>query len=130
MILFNGVTIDGEAPAKKAARSTLACSQAIILAAMTRDELASRRMDSSRLDAMTGIPTLSSNAPLVEDREIVVSLPMTCAHTMETASTITGLTLPGMIEEPGCRSGMNNSPRPVFGPDPIQRRSLLIFSRE
>src|SRR5699024_5841753 len=125
MILFNGVTIDGEAPAKKAARSTLAGSRSSILWAMTRDELASRRRD-----CRAGIRTLSSDAPLVEGREIVVSLPMTCAHTMETASTMTGLTLPGMIEEPGCRSGMNNSPRPVFGPDPIQRRSLLIFSRE
>ena len=43
---------------------------------------------------------------------------------------MTGLTLPGMIEEPGCRSGMAISPRPVLGPEPIQRRSLLIFIRE
>ena len=49
---------------------------------------------------------------------------------MIAASQITGLTLPGMIEEPGCRSGRAISPRPVFGPEPIQRRSLLIFMSE
>src|SRR5690625_5216637 len=130
MILFNGVTIDGEAPARKAARSSLALRPSIILSAMTRQELVSKRMDSSRLEAMTGIPTLSSKAPLVEDNEIVVSLPIACAQTMETASTMTGLTFPGIIEEPGCRSGIYSSPRPVFGPEPIHRRSLLIFSRE
>ena len=46
---------------------------------------------------------------------------------MSVASGMTGLTLPGMIEDPGCRSGMCSSPRPVFGPEPIQRRSLLIL---
>ena len=35
---------------------------------------------------------------------------------MSDASGTTGLTLPGMIDEPGCRSGMCSSPRPVFGP--------------
>src|SRR5690625_6998565 len=40
---------------------------------------------------------------------------------------MTGLTLPGMIEEPGCRSGIAISPRPVLGPEPIQRRSLQIL---
>ena len=49
---------------------------------------------------------------------------------MMAASQMTGLTLPGMIEEPGCRSGMAISPRPVLGPEPIQRRSLLIFMNE
>src|SRR5699024_8791112 len=130
MILFSGVTIDGDAPAKNAARSTFASSPWIILSAITWDELVSRRMDSNRLVAMTGMPTLRSKAPLVDDKETVVSLAITCAQTMETASTMTGLTLPGMIDEPGCRSGMANSPSPVFGPDPIQRRSLLIFNSE
>ena len=37
---------------------------------------------------------------------MVASLPMTRAPTMSTASGMTGLTLPGMIDEPGCRSGM------------------------
>ena len=42
---------------------------------------------------------------------------------------MTGFTLPGMIEDPGCRSGMCSSPRPAFGPEPIQRRSFEIFVR-
>ena len=36
---------------------------------------------------------------------IVVWLPITCAHTMVSASAWVGLTLPGMIEEPGSFSG-------------------------
>ena len=32
-----------------------------------------------------------------------------------------------MIELPGCRSGRKISPRPVRGPEPIQRRSLAIL---
>ena len=60
---------------------------------------------------------------------MVASLPMTCAQTMSVASGRTGLTLPGMMLDPGCRSGRLISPRPVRGPDPIQRRSLQIFVR-
>ena len=43
---------------------------------------------------------------------IAVSLPMTCAATCVTTSQITGLTLPGMIEEPFWSSGRISSPRP------------------
>jgi hypothetical protein len=56
------------------------------------------------------------------------SLPMTWAATWIVASGTTGLTLPGMIELPGWRSGRLISPRPVRGPEPIQRRSLAIFT--
>ena len=58
------------------------------------------------------------------------SLPITCAATCVTASGITGLTLPGMIELPGCRSGSWISPRPVSGPEPIHRMSLAILVSE
>jgi len=47
------VTMDGEASARKRARSTLAVMPSIILSAMTRLVLASRRVDSSRLAAIT-----------------------------------------------------------------------------
>ena len=57
----------------------------------------------------------------------VVSLPMTCAQTMSVASQTTGLTLPGMMLEPGWRSGRWISASPVVGPDDIQRRSLQIL---
>ncbi|MNM69053.1 hypothetical protein D3C81_806370 [compost metagenome] len=60
---------------------------------------------------------------------ITVSLPITWAATMAVASGITGLTLPGMIEEPGCKPSSSISPRPAKGPEFIQRKSLAIFIR-
>ena len=51
---------------------------------------------------MTGIITLRSKFdPRALAQAIVASLPTTCAATIITASGITGLTLPGMIELPG-----------------------------
>ena len=79
---------------------------------------------------MTGMATFSSKDPDAPAHAMVASLPMTRAQTMSVASGTTGFTLPGMIDEPGCRSGMCSSPRPVLGPDPIQRMSLLIFVSE
>ena len=58
---------------------------------------------------------------------IAASLPMTWADTWQMTSGMTGLTLPGMIDEPFCSSGRNSSARPARGPDPIQRRSFAIF---
>ena len=46
---------------------------------------------------------------------------------MQVASGTTGLTLPGMIDDPGCNAGSSISPRPASGPEFIQRRSLAIF---
>ena len=66
----------------------------------------------ARPAAITGICTLSSNEPLAPAHATVASLPTTRAATMSTASGMTGLTLPGMIDEPGCRSGIAISPRP------------------
>src|SRR5690242_9256481 len=43
---------------------------------------------------------------------------------MATISGITGLTLPGMIDEPGCSAGNSISFNPVMGPLDIRRRSL------
>ena len=45
------------------------------------------------------------------------------------ASVCVGLTLPGMIDEPGSFSGSDSSPRPERGPLPSQRRSLAILVR-
>ena len=78
--------------------------------ANTRDAVLSRSIDCSRLYAITGIITLSSNVlpkPLAAN-VIVASLPMTCAATCSTISLITGLTFPGMIELPGCVAGIVN----------------------
>ena len=43
------------------------------------------------------------------------------------ASHWVGLTLPGMMEEPGSFSGSFSSPRPQRGPEPSQRMSLATF---
>ena len=90
--------------------------------------LASRSIDSSRLRAITGTNTLSSKLPCEpaeRDRRRRCRSP--ARRPGSTTSGITGLTLPGMIDEPGCRSGMRISARPVRGPLAIQRRSLAIL---
>ena len=43
------------------------------------------------------------------------------------ASHWVGLTLPGMIEEPGSFSGRFSSPSPLRGPEPSHRRSSAIL---
>ena len=90
----------------------------------------SKRIDSSRLRAISGTNTLSSKLPCEPANAIAASLPITCAPTWVTTSAITGFTLPGMIDEPGCRSGRRISARPVRGPLPIQRRSLAILTSD
>ena len=49
---------------------------------------------------------------------------------MVMASAWVGLTLPGMIEEPGSFSGRLISAMPERGPEPSRRRSLAIFISE
>ncbi|MNL35025.1 hypothetical protein D3C87_1570320 [compost metagenome] len=78
---------------------------------------------------MTGLKTLSSKLPWLAAKPIAASLPMTWATTMVMASDWVGLTLPGMIEEPGSFSGMVISPRPDRGPEASQRTSLAIFMK-
>ena len=80
-------------------------------------EVDRRRIDSSRLRAMTGIITLSSKLPLAPAQATAASLPTTCAQTISVASGSTGLTLPGMMLDPGCRSGRWISASPVVGPE-------------
>ncbi len=46
---------------------------------------------------------------------------------MVMASHCVGLTLPGMMDEPGSFSGMVISPSPLRGPLASQRTSLAIF---
>ena len=46
---------------------------------------------------------------------------------MVSASHWVGLTLPGMIDEPGSFSGSLSSPKPQRGPEPSSRMSLAIL---
>ena len=59
----------------------------------------------------------------------MVWLPATWQHTIVMASAWVGLTLPGMIDEPGSFSGSEISPMPERGPEPIRRMSLAILNR-
>ena len=88
---------------------------------------AKRRIDCSTAFAITGLNTLSSKWPWLPAKAAVAPLPITCAQTMVSASAWVGLTLPGMIEEPGSFSGSDSSPRPQRGPDASHRMSLAIF---
>ena len=65
--------------------------------------------------------------PLALAKATTAPLPIVCAQTMQSASTWVGLTLPGMIEEPGSFSGKRDSPSPVRGPEPSRRMSLAIL---
>ncbi len=44
---------------------------------------------------------------------------------MSVTSAMTGLTFPGMMDEPGCTAGRMISPRPVLGPE---LKSLMSFA--
>ena len=57
------------------------------------------------------------------------SFAITCTATIVIDSHCVGLTLPGMMEEPGSFSGMKISPSPSRGPEDSQRTSLAIFMR-
>src|SRR5581483_1624312 len=83
-----------------------------------------------KLWMMSGLKTLSSKLPDAPPMFTATSLPSTCAAIMVTASDCVGLTLPGMMEEPGSFSGILSSPRPARGPEASQRTSLAIFMSE
>ena len=92
-----------------------------------RQPSASRRMDCSRLWAITGLNTLSWRWPWLAAKPMVASLPSTWQASMDSASHCVGLTLPGMIELPGSLAGSLSSAKPARGPEPSRRRSLASF---
>ena len=59
----------------------------------------------SRRYAISGSNTLSCSCPASAAIVTVTSPPMTSKHTWFTTSGMTGFTLPGMIDEPGCIAG-------------------------
>ena len=80
--------------------------------------------------AISGIRTLSSKLPCEPAKVMAALLPWTCTATMVIASHCVGLTLPGMMDEPGSLAGRISSPRPQRGPEASQRMSLAIFISE
>ena len=87
-------------------------------------------MLSSTLRAITGSMTFKSKLPCVFATVTVTALPITWEQTMMSCSHMTGFTLPGMMDDPGCTAGSDSSPSPQRGPDDSQRMSLAIFSSE
>ena len=85
--------------------------------------------DSKRASAITGRYVFSSRMPCDAPKATVWSLPNTRAATWLTASHSTGLTLPGMIDDPACSSGSSSSPSPAAGPLASSRMSLAILVR-
>src|SRR5262245_27292775 len=83
--------------------------------------------DSKMHAAITGSNTLSCSCPPSAAIETVRSELITRKQTMLTTSGITGLTLPGMIDEPGCFGGRLISRNPHRGPDESSRKSLQTF---
>ncbi len=77
--------------------------------------------------AMIGSMTFNSSWPASEAMAMVTSLPMMSKQIWLTISGMTGLTLPGMIDEPGCILGRLISFRPVRGPEDSRRKSLQIL---
>ena len=73
---------------------------------------------------MVGSKALSCSCPPSEASVTVRSLPMTRNATWLTTSGITGLTLPGMIDEPACTAGRRISPKP--GPRPARQQSQVV----
>ncbi len=78
---------------------------------------------------MMGIITFSSSCPACPASMTVRSLPCTWNMAMFIISASTGLTLPGMIDEPGCTGGRRISSRPVVGPEASRRKSLAMRVR-
>ena len=96
--------------------------------ARLRAAAARMAIDCNRSYAASGIITLSSSSdPAAPQKAMAPSLPITCAATMVTDSAMTGFTLPGMIEEPGCTGGIAISAMPARGPQPSRRMSLAIL---
>ncbi len=108
-------------------RRSSASIPATQLSVMERAESAIRRIDCNTLKIITGLKTFNSKCPF--DPAIVTDtwLPMTWAQTMVMASHWVGLTLPGIMDDPGSFSGRIISPMPHRGPEPRRRMSLAIF---
>ena len=76
---------------------------------------------------MIGRIALSSKLPWAAGDGDGESSPITWMQTMTIASYWVGLTLPGMIDEPGSLAGSMSSCIPERGPEASQRMSLAIF---
>src|SRR4051812_38460350 len=79
--------------------------------------------------ATTGSYAFSCSRPSCDAMVTVTSLPIALKQTSFINSAITGFTLPGIMDEPGCSGGRLISKMPVRGPDARNIRSLEIFDK-
>ena len=114
--------------------STLARSRSVLAVMPSTQRSASVRQarsrwvtDSDRECRMIGSKALSWSCPASAAMVMATSLPMTSKATWLTTSGMTGLTLPGMIDEPACTGGRLISPSPARGPEDSSRRSLQLL---
>ena len=84
-------------------------------------------IDVNSAKVITGSITLSCSCPADAASVTVRSRPITRKPVWLTTSGITGLTLPGMIDEPGCICGRLISLKPQRGPEASSRMSLQIL---
>ncbi len=82
------------------------------------------------LKTVADTPSSAPWSPTVSTHKLPSRPRPTCAQTMVIASHCVGLTLPGMMEDPGSFSGRHSSPRPQRGPEPRKRMSLATFIRD
>ena len=80
------------------------------------------------MEIRIGRKAFSSKFPSAPPMVTATSEAMTWMATISMASAWVGLTLPGMIEDPGSLAGKISSSIPVRGPEPSQRRSLAILN--
>ncbi len=125
--MFSAVTSISERLTSSAMRSRLGSMPTAQWSLKLVMPSASRRTLCRKLCATIGRNTFSSKLPDMPPMLMATSLPITCAASMVTASLCVGLTLPGMIDEPGSFSGMLSSPMPLRGPLASQRTSLAIL---
>ena len=71
--------------------------------------------------------TFNSKLPCELAKPTAVSLPITCTATIVNISHCVGLTLPGIIDEPGSFSGIEISAKPALGPEANHLTSFAIF---
>src|ERR1700733_9569113 len=83
-----------------------------------------------KLLMMTGRIALSSKLPCEPAKAMAPSSESTWMQTMTMASHWGGLTLPGMMDEPGSLAGSTSSLMPQRGPEASQRMSLATFIRQ
>ena len=121
------VTATSECSNSSRQRSSSASMPSIHRSRNTFMPRSSMRMDWRMLKTITGSMALSCSWPASAARVTVRSLPITWKAIWLITSGITGLTFPGMIDEPGCIAGSLISPKPARGPLLRRRRSLQIL---